>query len=203
MSTSQQLVRKLLKATSVTSSSSSQQQQQPAPIRPPAASSQQSSSHPSKRPRKKKDAPLYANDDVAIVVGEQDIVAWHTQLILATDRTMTEGVSTTVSSSSRSNAAAFGKLLSRQERTSSSSTTTTTTTTGGGGAARTSTSSLTRHELIKIPTYNKQRYEQVRRERKRWKLAQALEKLNAVTKHNTTTKKKKSKTSITKPTLFG
>jgi hypothetical protein len=174
MSTSQLLVQKLLKAHTA----------------PPETAAESTSAN-KKFNRKRKNAGSSRNDRVA---SEDDIIKWHTKLLLDTDRIMATSVDRT-KKSSKSNAAAFQKLAQRREQkfddklVIQSKVAIET-----YGAARTSTSALSKPSIVKIPTFNKEQYERDRKEKKHMKLAKALEKLNTINKH--TTKKRKK-------TIFG
>lgn len=164
---SQQLVRKLLKATSL-------------PVQDASVV------HPSvstiTRPQKKRKKPSV---DDGIALKEEDIVAWNTKLLMATDRIMASSNSSK-SGKSSSNAAAMGKLQRRREqkvqRVEASRAKR-----GPVGAARSAASRQT--QLVKIPTYNKKRHEEERQEKQRMKLAKALEKLHSTDKSKTRKRK--------------
>ena len=179
MSISQQLVRKLLKAHTSPS---------PEDSRKPNAANKTSNR------KRKKDVmgQRQANDRVA---SEEDIVKWQAKIMRITDRAMSAAVNTT-NKSSKSNAVAYHKVVQRREQQLSSEEQQKNNAASiNTGAARSSTSTLSKPSLVKIPTFNKERYEKEQKEKRRMKLAKAFEKLNAT---NTTKKQKK-----TKKTIFG
>ena len=157
MSISQQLVRKLLKAHT---SSSRDEDSDPAK-RLPVALNQR---------KRKKD---HHDAGVATV---DDIVKYQRNIVRMTQREMV--ISKDVSK--KSNGAAFHRLLQQRDqqtmrrdhtrrRPSPQRTIPT------AGAARSSTSVLAQPSLVKIPTFQQERYDNERNEKKRMKLAQALE----------------------------
>jgi hypothetical protein len=146
MTSSQQMVRKLLKATA-------------------SAAPEEEVSKKSKRKRHKDKTAL---DEQQPAVTEQDVLAWHTQTLLVTDRKMA------ATGSKHSNAAAFGKSLQKLERKieMEQNKRLKTVSQQGAGAARTSASS--RALQTNEPTFDKKRHEQEREQKKLHKLAKAL-----------------------------
>ena len=152
MSISQQLVRKLLKAHT--------------------SSSRDEDSDPAKRQalnqrKRKKD---HHDAGVATV---DDIVKYQRNIVRMTQREMV--ISKDVSK--KSNGAAFHRLLQQrdQRRDHTRRRPSPQRTIPTAGAARSSTSVLAQPSLVKIPTFQQKRYDQERNEKKRMKLAQALE----------------------------
>jgi hypothetical protein len=159
---SQHLVRKLMKATSTEAQD--------------VAVVQQGDIATKKSQRKRKQP---SGTDADIEVSEESMVAWHTKLLLATDRTMASSSASKSSSKSLSNAAAVGKLRRRREQ-KMKSIEAARAAPKPLGAARTTASR--QPQLVNIPTYNKVRHEKERQEKKRMKLAKALEKLYSTKK---------------------
>jgi hypothetical protein len=170
MSTSQLLVQKLLKAHTAFQ-----------------GASVESTEANKKFNRKRSSIAILRHDRVA---SEEDIVKWHTKLLLATDRIMATSVDRT-KKSSKSNAASFHKLAHRlEQKCDESAKVKSKAATIPHGAARTSTSTLSKPSIVKIPTFNKERYERDRKEKKRMKLAKALEKLSTINKRGVERRKK-------------
>jgi hypothetical protein len=199
MSISQQLVRKLLKA-----HTSSQDVNVPAAT---ATARNQKTSRKRKTDETttanasstRRDNNNHRQNDRSAT--EDEIMEWHTRLLLSTDHIMAASVDGT-KKSSKSNAAAYQKLIQRREHQAHTQQQHKDSVTNcNHGTARSSTSSLSQTSLVKIPTYNKERYEKERQEKKRHKLAMALEKLNTSSTGTRTTNKNRTKKA--KKTIFG
>jgi hypothetical protein len=156
---SQHLVRKLLKATSAEAQH--------------VAAVQQAEIATRTSQRKRKQPSVKAD----LSVDEESIVAWHTKILLATDRAMASSSDSKRPKKSSSNAAAMVRLQRRREQKIQNIPAARAT--GKPiGAARTATSR--QPQLVKIPTYNKKRHEKERQEKKQMKLANALERLHSM-----------------------
>lgn len=178
-SVSQQLVRKLLKATAP---------DEPAALVLKKESSSSSSAKKQKANRKRKHGLDAADEAANNAVTEQDVLRWHTQTLLVADRKME------ASGSKNSNASAFKKSLKKLEHTIETDrsqrlkcSTTILLATAGSGAARTATAAAQAH-LVHVPTFNKMRHEEERQKNKMLKLAKVLKAMDK------TRKKKRAKT---------
>jgi hypothetical protein len=200
MSISQQLVRKLLKAHTTTTSSLSLSSNENSEIVTAAAAKKASNLK-----RQRDDSTVAAlhrgnhnhnNNHLDHRVTNEDIIQYKAKILNITNREM--AVSIRNKKKKKSNIA-YQKLIRQRERTlqeqqEQQQQNAVQNIVVSTGSARSSTDHLVKSSLVKIPTYNKVRYEQERKERKRMKLAQALEKLQ---------KKGDQKTPVRKKTIFG
>lgn len=188
MSISQQLVRKLLKAHTASTHDDSE--------KAATTAAPKKLSH-----RKRTHAP---NGTDRVVATDAEIMKWHTKMLRTTNREMAASLEMK-NKSSKSNAAAYHTLLRRQEQTCQKEQQQRIVAAAdiNLGTARSSTSVLlsSKSSLVKIPTYNRERYEQESKEKKRMKLAQALEKWHSTNTNGSKAAKKKPQRP--KKTIFG
>jgi hypothetical protein len=165
MTTSQQLLRKLLKATA------------PDEASPTLTSAEVNVRSDKKSPKRKR---KQASDEAPIPVDEETLLTWHAQTLLSTDRAMN------ARGSKNSNKAVFHKSKRRLEKALDR------TREANNKAARTSnaaarTAPVTSHTLHE-PTFDKKRHQEEKTKRKRLKLAKTLQAMSA------TQRKKKTPT---------
>ena len=198
-SISQQLVRKLLKAHTVSSSSSSEGEVTGVAV--PKKVQQH-------RPITRNDKTKYVSPSDRRIATKEEIQKVQQQIARITHRAMTSSLKTKNSKKSTNfkskNTAAVHKLVRQRERTvqqqkQERTNAMVTNIIHSTGTARSSTNILSQSSLVKIPTFNKMRYEQERKEKKRMKLAQALEKLQ----HTNNTNHRAKKQPERKKTIFG
>jgi len=162
---SQQLVRKLLRAT----------EEKDTILVPPAAGKKKSASARQQNKKRKR----RGEEDEAVAMTEDQIVDWHVQtLILGVDRKMA------ARGSRNSNARAIEKTRRRLDQRQEAKTTTAIQP-PGRGCGRTSAAQKTPE-----PTFNKKRYEAEKKQKKLEKLRRALKTLDKEDKK----KKKRNKT---------
>ena len=183
MSSSQQLVRKLLKATSDDA----------------LGTPKQPHSSQKKRQRLISDRSIDATKRKKVALSEDELIDWQTKLILATDRTMSLTAPNVRQKNKKSSVSyfnAYNKVLLGHEQELQKKHPSLNC--DASGAAR-SSSYYKSHSFQQIPTYNKQQHIKKRQEKKQMKLIKAISHVNhSMTKSINAKKKQSIKSKITK-----